>query len=321
MNFTRRNHYNPCFWTAYWNPTYFERAISGRADGLRVRDQRVFALNIKSGNIYETAVENLHYDKDLGVAEITPGDAKDFCKRNFPDQYEQFCHDMKDHPETVYLDFEDILTGLEQTPAYTTLRDVITKQHIRAPMEKAFLAGFVIVHWLRSHAMMNAMIELWNELGMKKFEYFWMLKHSIGNTEYLFSLVMAIAPFHWHYYRVNRDTFPLNDSPILIQPNSVMVTLSPRMLLEIDRTRRQPETAISYSNYITPEKLEQFRRRTIANTFREVIFGHKPVLEQWRDSREFEQRRQLLADAKNYNALVAKHGDRELWKLNVLANV
>ena len=320
MKFSKRNHYNPCFWTAHWNPEYFERAISRRADGLKAREQRVFALNVKSARTYETAVDNVHYDKDLGVAEITSEDAREFCRRNFPDQYEQFCLDIEDHPETVYLDFEDILTGLEKSPAYTTLKDAIVNQRIQAPKEKALLAGFVIMHWLRSHAIMNSMIEWWNELGMKKFEYFWMLKHSLGNTKQLFSLVMLVAPFRWHYYRVDRDTFPLNDSPVLIGPDSVMVALSPRLLLEIDRTQRQPETTISYSNHVAPEKLEEFRRRTIANTFREIIFGHESLLEQWAMSREFAERHQLLANAKNYNAMVIKHGSRELWSLNALPN-
>jgi hypothetical protein len=320
MKFTKRNHYNPCFWTAHWNPTYFERAITSGVDGLTARDQRVYALNVKSNKIYETTVDNLHFDKDMGVAEVTPADAMEFCKRNFPDQYDRFCRDMEKHPEAVYLDFEDILSSLENSKAYTTMREVIAKQRIEAPMDKGFLAGFVIVHWLRSHAMLNAMIEWSNELGIKKFEYFWMLKHSWGNVNYLFSLVSTIAPFRWHYYRTRSDLFPLNDSPVLIHPNSVMVALSPRLLLEIDRTQRRPESSISYSNFIAPEKLDDFRRRTIANTFREIIFGHESLLEQWRGSKEFASRHQLLADAKRYNALVAKDGSRELWQVNALAN-
>lgn len=100
-----------------------------------------------------------------------------------------------------------------------------------------------------------------------------MLKHSLGNTRQLFSLVMSVAPFRRHYYRVDRDTFPLNDSSVLIQPDSVMVALSPRLLLEIDRTQKQPDATISYSNHVAPEKLEEFRRRTIANAFHEIISG------------------------------------------------
>lgn len=70
------------------------------------------------------------------------------------------------------IDFEDILSRLEKSPAYTTFKDVIVNQRIQAPKEKAFLPGFVIMHLLRSHAIMNSMIEWWNELGMKSFEYF-----------------------------------------------------------------------------------------------------------------------------------------------------
>src|SRR4029077_8517691 len=130
MHFTKKNHYNPCFWTAHWNAEFLKAALKGQRDPARARNQQGCCLNVKSNKIYRTSVENVHYDKGMGVAEITPDAAKDFCKRNFPKEYDRFCEGMKDHPETVYLDFEDILTGLEATPAYSTLLDVIAKQRI-----------------------------------------------------------------------------------------------------------------------------------------------------------------------------------------------
>lgn len=321
MDITKRNHYNPCFWTAHWNPAYLERAMLGTAGELRARDQRVFALNIKSGRIYETVVNNVHYDKDIGIAEITPEKARDFCKRNFPEQYEQFCQDMDSRPETVYMDFEDILSGMETTQAYTELSKVIVEKQIETPMGKGYLAGFIVLHLLRGHSMMNSMVEFTKQAGIEKFEYFWMLKHLLGNTEYLFSLVLSFAPFHWHCYRLERDTFPLNDSPVLTQADSVMVALSPRLMLEIDRTKIDSETSISYSAFICPEKLDEFKRRTIANTFREIIFGEESLLERWRESEEFAARTELMANRTSYNAMVAKHGERELWHLNAFANL
>ncbi len=29
MKLTKRNHYNPCFWTALWNESYYQQVVSG----------------------------------------------------------------------------------------------------------------------------------------------------------------------------------------------------------------------------------------------------------------------------------------------------
>jgi hypothetical protein len=126
VTFAVKNHYNPCFWTAHWNAQYFAQQVLGKAtSNLRAREQRVHALNVESAKVYETAVENLHFDKNLGEAEMTPDDLRDFCKRHHPDQYDEFCRDMENRPETLYLNFEDILTGIENGPAYKALLTAI----------------------------------------------------------------------------------------------------------------------------------------------------------------------------------------------------
>ncbi len=316
MRFTKRNHYNPCFWTAHWNPGFLSSVLDRKVNFSEARTQQVYALSVKSNKVFRTTVENVHFDKHLGVAEISPEDAKDFCRRNFPDRHDQFCEDMKNRPETLYLDFEDVLTGLEATPAYQTLLKVIARQRIDGPMDRGFLAGFVLLHHLRSHAILNSMIEFHGELGIKKFEYFWMLKHFLSNTESCFALVMTFAMGYWKFYRMYEDTFPLNDSPILVYPESIMVALSPRLLLEIDRTRPCPHQEYAVTNYISSAKLDEFRRRTINNTFREIIFGHSSLLEQWQSSTEFAERHALMSNVSRYNAVVEQRGSRELWKIN-----
>ncbi len=109
--FTARNHYNPCFWTALWNKDYYVQYCAGK--GLRARDQPIYALNLRADKILSTKCERVHFHRNLGVAEITPESAKRFCKRWFPDKYDAFCKDIALHPEPVYIDFEDILSGME----------------------------------------------------------------------------------------------------------------------------------------------------------------------------------------------------------------
>ena len=76
--FTKRNHYNPCFWTSLWNTEYFEAwARTGKPEA-EPREQLVFALSLRSERIYRTKVSNLFYEKKLGVAKITPESMKTF---------------------------------------------------------------------------------------------------------------------------------------------------------------------------------------------------------------------------------------------------
>lgn len=318
MTPTKRNHYNPCFWTAYWNPAYFDLARRGEQHKASPRHQKVSVLNIKSNKIYQQSVENLHFDKGMGIAEITPEAAKDFCRRHHPAEYEQFCKNMESHPETLYLDFENILTGLEGSVAYTTLLSVVRRGCITGLPEKGALAGFLTVHTLRGHALMNSMLELMAAAGQAKFEHFVMLKHFLSDPKQLFPLTMALTSGRWTFYQMYEDTFPLTDTPIFIQPQSVMAIISPRLLLEIDRTK--PENGWSSVNSISAAKLDEFRKRAIGNTFREIIFGTPKLLEEWQRSPEFADRSKLMAETTAYNAKIAEHLGRELWKVNAHGN-
>lgn len=320
MSLAKRNHYNPCFWTANWNTDYFLASRAGKADSLRAREQLVHVLNVKSAKIYEANVDSVHYEKNLGVAEMTAEDMRDFCKRHHPDCYQAFCEEIEKDPTTLYLDFESILTGIENSEAYDALRKVIRTHRIHVPHDKAMLATFLVIHWHRSHAVMNSFLELTAELGQKKFEHFIMLKWQLSNHGSLYRQAMTLVPYRWHLYETDRDAFPLNDSPVLIGSDKVFIALSPRLLLEIDRSKIEGDSCITWSNYIRPDKLNEFRTRTLANTYREIIFSSARVLEEWRSTPEFSSRHELLKKSNQYNEIVSVQGKRELWNINALAN-
>ncbi|MGH7489086.1 MAG: hypothetical protein ACREMY_26305, partial [bacterium] len=113
MSFTQRNHYNPCFWTALWNAEYFEAIHAGTERPDPARKQIVSVASLKSGNVFRSTVEGIHYDKGLGAAEITRGAAEDFCRRYHPSLYEDFCRRNKTAPYPVWINLEDLLTASE----------------------------------------------------------------------------------------------------------------------------------------------------------------------------------------------------------------
>ncbi|MDR0258681.1 MAG: hypothetical protein LBI76_02660, partial [Comamonas sp.] len=253
------------------------------------------------------------------IAEITRTAAEDFALRYHPDQYERFMADSEQATYPVYLDFENILSGLEATPAYQTLLKVARAQTIDNMVEKCFIASFVVLHNLRSHSVMNAMIELNKEMGFQKFEHLVTLKWMLSDPNFLFRMVHPILTSHWSLYTSTEHLLPLCDSPILVQPQSVMVALSPRLLLKIDRTERAQEDQMPTCQRIGTEELEEHRNRTIGNTFREII-GEPEQLERLQASPEFHARAKIMREVKCYNKLIKVSDAGEIWHINAFAN-
>lgn len=148
-----------------------------------------------------------------------------------------------------------------------------------------------------------------------------MLKRFLSKTDKLFLFATTLTSGRWRFYRMYQDSFPLTDTPILLQPGSVMVALSPRLLLEIDRTDHSCENGWESTNHVSLAKLEEFRRRTIGNTFREIISGDWKILEEWKRTPEFARRHALMADTTAYNAKVTEYLGGELWKVNAHGNM
>jgi hypothetical protein len=149
-----------------------EHRAAGALEAESVRDQPVHALKVKSGRLSETTVENVHFDKNLCVAEITRKSAEDFAKRHHPDEFEEFLRANATADYPVFIDFENVLTGMEHSAAYQTLMAVAKVQRIRSAMDRGFLACFVALQHQRCHAIMNSMIQLHEGSGLHKCEHF-----------------------------------------------------------------------------------------------------------------------------------------------------
>lgn len=315
MNIARKNHFNPCFWTAYWNRDYYSQvATTGKRSN--PRSQRVFALNVKANKVVNLTVENVHYDKHLGVAEVTPHDLKAFCKRYFPEEYESVCRDLDADPETVYLDFEPVLSGIENTQAYQVLHDVIPKQRIDTQIERSFVASFLYIHMLRGHAILNSLVQL-AELGQRpKFELFWEIKHALSDPLFLGRQVIPFYEAEWTLYSSSTDDFALCDSPVLGGESIGFTAISPHLLLQFDLSKKCSNDGTVVASPVTDDILSEFRERTIGNTFREIISSNQRLLESWQKTDAFQHRHAILADENAYNQLLTRTSDGEIWRIN-----
>lgn len=314
--FTKRNHYNPCFWTACWNPEYFESLISGQAVSKNARDQSVFVLNLRSGNIYQSSVDRIHLDKDLGIAELTPDSMKDFCRRHSPAKYEDFCRSMENETETLYMDFEDILTHVEGSAGYDSLMEAVRTSSIQSVIHKGFLTCLLIMHAMRSHEVMCSMINTMSSNGIPKWEYFWMLKNAWGDKFVWARAGAVLALSRWTLYVTEEHRYPLCDSPVMVSKNTMMVVLSPRLLLEINLNERTREDFWVVRKGIHQSKFLEFRRRAIGNSFKEIIFHDRTELEMWRQTVEFKTRSASLGDPVTAAKIRGEACNRVWWAIS-----
>jgi hypothetical protein len=271
---------------------------------------------MRVGKIISTTVEQVHYHKNLGVAEITPESAKRFCATWYPDKYDSMAEYVTARPEMVYLDFEDILTGMEAADHYASLMRVAKLGDFRSAEDKGFLICALMIHAMRGYEYMSAAIERTNGVGIDKWEYFWLLKNAWSSQAFLARAVTVPAFAEWTLWRMPQHTFPLCDSPVMMDFDSVMAPLSPRLLLEINLNVRRPEQYWRLREDLPKHKLAEFQRRSIANTFKEIIFHDSQVLQEWLTSEHAAARIELLSDPSKTQDCVQRAASRVSYGLN-----
>jgi len=313
---TKRSHYNPCFWTALWNKPFFESWLRDAPRRGKRREQLVWVLNLRGCKILQDKVANVHFDKDLGVAEITNESAERFCRRWFPDELPGVEAWSSAHPGAEYfIDFEDVLAGMERFGVYGALMKAARIGRVDSLEHKGFVACALALHAMRSHELMADMTE-GGAIGLEKFEYFWLLRNAFGNPLILGRAAVPLASGQWILYRADDHRFPLCDSPVMVNRGSMMAVLSPRLLLEINLNVAGYENLPLVRDRISASKFREFRHRAIGNTFKEIIFSDRAVLEEWQSSREFRVRVAALCDPAKAAECIRAASKRVKWALS-----
>ena len=320
-NITKRNHYNPCFWTSFWNPDYYNAIIARNPNPGEPREQQIFQLNVHSNRILHTKFDNVHFHKNLGVAEITPESMKRYYKRNRASEYDEFCRYLEEHPESLFVDFEETLTGVENVGGYDSLIESIVNGGLTSVEHKGYLSIVLIIHSMRSYEMMTSMVEYAAIKGMDKWEYFLLLKDAWADAQLLARAVTPMAQGRWTFYKTNEHKFPICDSPVLINENSVMAILSPRLLLEIDLNVHKEESYWEFKEGINFSKYREFRRRAINNTFNDILFHDVKELEQWQELPEFKRRCAVIGDIKQRKSELKEAAERVMFALSGFGRV
>jgi len=153
-----------------------------------------------------------------------------------------------------------------------------------------------MIHAMRSYEFMTVAVDRMNSVAVDKWEYFWLLKNLWSNPNFLDGVAIVPMLGEWTFWRMPRRAFPLCDSPVMIGPESLMALLSPRLLLEIDLNIRCDGHFWQVRDEVPRHKYAEFRRRSIANVFKEIIFHDASVLEDWKASDECTERIAKLRD-------------------------
>ncbi|MBI2279198.1 MAG: DUF4238 domain-containing protein [Bacteroidetes bacterium] len=298
MSVTINNHYNPCFWTAFWNTSYLNQKRANKKPNKKPREQEIYSLNLKSGKLLPSKTQNVFYQKKANLASINQKEGLDYCKRTSTEMYDNIKSYYEEHPESSYfIDFENHFTAYENLYK-DHLENVITKQKIETIEEKTILSFFILIQIIRNHNHLKMAKNYFSINNQAYFEVLLDMRHTLSNSDRLMNLISPFVSSAWKLYKVNNEKFPLSDNPVLIRPFHILLPLAPDLLLEINLKRKVPDNKIcSLRKGISFFLYKEFKKRTIKNSSIEIVFGNRDLLEKWQKSKLFKKHQEHIINS------------------------
>ncbi len=315
IRITKRTHYNPCFWTALWNQQYYEAVENQKHDSLRVRDQKVYTLNLYNNEVQQKKTDQVFFEKHLGVVNFNENDIEQFVNRNYPKDAEEKL--MSIEKRELIIDFENHFTAFEKSPAYLNLISLVKDKRIKNLEEKGNIATFLILHNLRNHVIINSFVEFGKQVGSSKLEHFIHMIRILLDSEFMKNLIYRYSIGHWIIF-TSKEPFPLIDSPICKNNGEIFCVLNPFQAISINLNN--PTNQILYKTVDNINQSMQIKKILISNTYREIVFTNESQAEMWKKSNEWGKRRKLIQNKKTFSELIAKHNSEEIWEINAYAN-
>lgn len=315
MTITIRTHYNPCFWTALWNQHYYEAVENEKHDSLRVREQKVYSLNIYNNEVHHKTTDQVFFEKHLGLVSFNEKDIEQFIKRNYPEDAEE--RKMSFKKQDLIIDFENHFTALEESPAYLSLISLVKDKTLQSLEEKGNIATFILVHNLRNHVMINSFQEFGKQIGSSKLEEFIHMKWILQDSKFMKNIISKFLMGHWVIFTL-KEPIPLIDSPICNNNGEILCVLNPYQVLSINLKNLTNQIQyMTVDNYI---QIKQFQKILISNTYREIVFIDESRAEEWMKSNEWSKRRNLILSKKSFSKIISKRNNEEIWQINAYVN-
>lgn len=273
MSITKNTHYIPCLWSAYWNSNYFYST----SKSLQARKQVVYSLNIPSKKILQPKVENLFFEKRMGLADLNKEEVIKYYKRN------GMMYDETQMSGNLTWDFENFFTLMDAS-SEKVLTKVIRTGNIVTLEEKAELAWFIYTLQVRNYITFNKALDTFDLFDRPKFELLLNIKWTLGDTNLMMNLIAPFLTGTWTLYRSKEFKFPICDNPILMYGRSnFFLAISPKHLLmvEINKPVNVTTAPVCYHKPLPYFFVySDFIKRTIRNAKRDIIFPEPKLLEQ-----------------------------------------
>lgn len=298
MPLTKKTHINPCFWSALWNESYHNHFLAGEKSKLRARESQLIFLEINSNKILRLKAEDVFFEKDLGLAPITPEKALEFCKRHYADKYEELSKEIESRPETLILDFENIISGLENLPIYGALINLARTGRITTEIDKSWIALFTTHHQLRSHEYLQKLIKSYEAKGRAKFEALIELKWALSSLKFMAEESLIAFKRKWTLYRTPKKIIPLSDAPIVGTPHMQFVTVAPDTLITIEYYLSDG-LGIEYKQRIPNNIYNLFVRSVIQYATKGLVFFTEKDAEKCKERPAWNARRREYQRLKN----------------------
>jgi hypothetical protein len=229
---TRRHHFIPCKWVAFWNSDYYASFLNGEGNKARVRP--IHALSFASLKVIKAIPDTLFYSKDLAFAWIDENEIHQLLNvlgfQKFSDKLIASGHIL----DKIDYNLEPGYSILE-SELYNCIYTVIRTNKILDEEHLFELSLTAFHHQLRTPYLINTIEQKASHQPNARFRGI-LGYHKIAQSKTAFlEVVIPLLKSTWVLHIMSAPTFPLSDMPIKYSedPVKVLFVLSPLHMFEI----------------------------------------------------------------------------------------
>jgi len=194
---TSKNHFIPCFWSAFWNMEYLLNLRSGKENKLKPRETILLTYGIKAKKLYSTKAEKLFYSDKANLARVeNETDLKNLklTFRNIQTNFEEF------NNEDLYIfDYEDTFTCLENIYKEFLIK-IIKRKTVLDVEDQTYISLFIYTQITRNPYYFRYFENLFNLSGISKLFLFTEIEKALTDQEFLFTTLFYFINNEWNIF-------------------------------------------------------------------------------------------------------------------------
>jgi len=268
---TNKPHYNPCFWTAFWNTDYLNNFRHQKNVGVKAREVLVKALSLKNLKIRTEKTASLFIERNGGIAELNESEVLDYCLRYFPEHYSKVTDYYRTNTGLLLLNIENKYTGIENS-VKDSLEQVIKIRKIPDIKSKTEISIFIYLQKTRNIYYQKKQKENFENNGLAKFERLLHFINIYTDRDELMSSIIDILSSKWTLYRYKKPSLILGDKPIIEDHKYLWIAIAPDLLLKIDLSVKVPvEFRTIHKSMFNKKEMIKYNRLTYETSENSII--------------------------------------------------